>query len=66
MMYSQLLQVILASCLLTMASMLMLRSARKRMVLWFEQQLSPRHLKFHGIRHRTPTAPVVNKTDEPS
>ncbi|MBC3956918.1 cellulose biosynthesis protein BcsF [Pseudomonas triticifolii] len=64
--FIQLVQVMAASCLLTIASMLMLRRFRHHLTRWLEQQLPPRHLKFRGVRRRVPAAPVVNDADEPS
>lgn len=65
MMYSQLLQVIAASCLMTLALVLLLRAVRQRLQRWFQRLLSPRYLKPCGVRRRAPAAPAASDTDEP-
>jgi cellulose biosynthesis operon protein BcsF/YhjT len=65
MMYSQLLQVIAASCLMTLALMLLLRAVRQHLQRWFQRLLSPRYLKPCGVRRRAPAAPAPSDTHEP-
>ena len=67
MMYSQLLQVIAASCLMTLALVLLLRAVEQRALRWFRRHLSPRYLKPCGVRRRAPQAPqapAASDTDE--
>ncbi|MCD5995620.1 cellulose biosynthesis protein BcsF [Pseudomonas sp. CDFA 602] len=56
--FIQLLQIIAASCLLTLTAVMLLRSVRQRLSLWLEWQLPPRHLKLSGIRRRAPPPPL--------
>ena len=65
MMYSQLLQVIAASCLMTLALMLLLRAVRQHLQRWFRRLLSPRYLKPCGVRRRAPAASATSDTHEP-
>ena len=65
MMYSQLLQVIAASCLMTVALVLLLRAVRQRALRWSLRHLSPRYLKPCGVRRRATQAPAASDTDEP-
>ncbi|NBA97829.1 cellulose biosynthesis protein BcsF [Pseudomonas sp. R5(2019)] len=62
MMYSQLLQVIAASCLMTVALVLLLRAVHQRLQRWSQRHLSPRYLKPCGVRRRVPAA---SDSDEP-
>lgn len=64
--YTQLLQVIAGSCLMTVAFMLVLRSLRHRLDRWLQRYLSPRYLQPRGVRRRTPAAPFVSDADEQS
>ncbi|VVQ07604.1 cellulose biosynthesis protein BcsF [Pseudomonas fluorescens] len=52
MMYSQLLQVIVVSCLTTLALVLLLRAGKQRVQRWTRRHLSPRYLKPCGVRRR--------------
>ncbi|HCS41857.1 MAG TPA: cellulose biosynthesis protein BcsF [Pseudomonas sp.] len=65
MMYSQLLQVIAASCLMTLALVLLLRAVQQRLQRWSRRHLSPRYLKPCGVRRRAPAAQAASDTDEP-
>lgn len=64
--YTQLLQVMAASCLMTVAFMLVLRSFRQRLNRWFQRYLPPRYLQPRGVRRRTPVVPAVRNADEQS
>jgi cellulose biosynthesis operon protein BcsF/YhjT len=62
--FVQLLQVIAASCLLTIALMLVLRSTHQRLNRWLQSHLLPRYLKPRGVRRRLPAPPVVSDDHE--
>jgi cellulose biosynthesis operon protein BcsF/YhjT len=62
--YSQLLQVIAASCLMTVALMLVLRSLLQRFNRLLQQYLSPRYLQSRGVRRRKPVSPVESDAHE--
>lgn len=58
MIYTQLLQVIAASCLLTLALTLFLSRTHQRVTQWFQRHLPPRYLKPYGVRRRASAAVV--------
>ncbi|MBT9574316.1 cellulose biosynthesis protein BcsF [Pseudomonas umsongensis] len=62
--YTQLLQVIAGSCLMTVALMLVLRSLSKRINRELQRYLSPRYLQTRGVRRRKPVAPVASDVHE--
>ena len=64
--YVQLLQVIAASCLMTVAIMLVLRSFLQRFNRLLQQYLSPRYLQPRGVRRRKPVSPFESDALEPS
>lgn len=64
--FLQLLQVIAASCLLTVALMLVLRSTHQRLNAWLQSHLLPRYLKPCGVRRRQPAPPIVSDAHEGS
>jgi cellulose biosynthesis operon protein BcsF/YhjT len=64
--YVQLLQVIAASCLMTVALMLALRSLLQRFNRLLQRYLSPRYLQPRGVRRRKPVSPVERDAHEPS
>lgn len=73
MIYTQLLQVIFASCLLTLALTLFLSRTHQRATQWFQRHLPPRYLKPYGVRRRShaavaraPVATVQSECHEPS
>ncbi|MHA6136376.1 cellulose biosynthesis protein BcsF [Pseudomonas mohnii] len=62
--YAQLLQVIAASCLMTVAFMLALRSLLQRFNRLLQQYLSPRYLQPRGVRRRKSVSPVESDAHE--
>ena len=62
--FAQLLQVIAATCLLTVAFMLVMRALQQRVQRWLQRYLPPRYLKARGIRRRAPASPTVSETHE--
>lgn len=64
--YTQLVQVIAASCLMTVALMLVLRSLLKRINRELQRYLPPRYLQSRGVRRRKPVAPVASDVHEQS
>ena len=62
--YAQLLQVIAASCLVTVAIMLVLRKLQQCVQRWLQRYLPPRYLKPRGVRRRAPATPEVSAADE--
>jgi cellulose biosynthesis operon protein BcsF/YhjT len=64
--YVQLLQVIAASCLMTVALMLVLRSFLQRFNRLLQRYLSPRYLQPRGVRRRKPVSPVESDAHVPS
>ncbi|WP_095098643.1 cellulose biosynthesis protein BcsF [Pseudomonas sp. Irchel 3A5] len=64
--YAELLQVIAATCLMTVALMLVLGRFHLSLKLWFQRYLPPRYLKPHGVRRRVSTAPTVSDAHDPS
>ncbi|WP_426116321.1 cellulose biosynthesis protein BcsF [Pseudomonas sp. DSP3-2-2] len=64
--FTQLLQVIAASCLMTVAFMLVLRSFGQHIKRWLQRYLPPRYLQPRGVRRRAPAAPVVSDAHDPS
>lgn len=64
--YAELLQVIAASCLLTVAFLLVLRRFQQGLTLWFQRYLPPRNLKPRGVRRREPASPAVSDAHDPS
>ena len=66
MMYSELLQVIAASSLLTLALALLLSRFSQRIRRELERYLRPRYLKSRGVRRRTTSQPAQSEPHEPS
>ncbi|WP_030130657.1 cellulose biosynthesis protein BcsF [Pseudomonas sp. QTF5] len=66
MMYSELLQVIAASSLLTLALALLLSRFSQRIRHGLERYLRPRYLKSRGVRRRTTPQPAQSEPHEPS
>lgn len=64
--YAELLQAIAASCLFTVASMLVLGRFHLSLKLWFQRYLPPRYLKPRGVRRRVSTAPTVSDAHDQS
>jgi cellulose biosynthesis operon protein BcsF/YhjT len=64
--YSQLLQTIAATCLMTVALMLVLRSLLQRFNRGLQRYLQPRFLQPRGVRRRKPVSPVVSDVHEQS
>ncbi|MDG6400108.1 cellulose biosynthesis protein BcsF [Pseudomonas quasicaspiana] len=64
--YAELLQVIAASCLMTVALMLVLGRFHLSLKLWFQRYLPPRYLKPRGVRRRVSAAPTVGDAHDPS
>ena len=62
--FVQLLQVIAATCLLTVAFMLVMRTLQQRVQRWLQRYLPPRYLKPRGVRRRAPASPTVSETHE--
>ena len=62
--FAQLLQVIAATCLLTVAFMLVMRTLKQSVQRWLQRYLPPRYLKPRGIRRRAPASPAVSETHE--
>ena len=64
--YAELLQVIAASCLMTVALMLVLGRFHLNLKLWFQRYLPPRYLKPRGVRRRRlSAAPTVSDAHDP-
>jgi cellulose biosynthesis operon protein BcsF/YhjT len=62
--FTQLLQVIAASCLMTVAAMLVLRSLVQRINRGLQRYMQPRYLQSRGVRRRKPAASVVSDAHE--
>lgn len=64
--FTELLQVIAVSCLLTVAFMLALHRFQQSLKLWFQRYLPPRYLKPRGVRRRVPAPASVSDAHDPS